>query len=489
MTGNYYSVWHDFCPSEAKTRQTSMYNKYFGFIESPFSITPDPRFFYANALYQEVLAILHYGIEAKKGFIVITGEVGTGKTTLLRKLMRNLESTIHSVFIFNTHLDFSGLLRLISRDLELAPQGKDRLMMIEELNGYLIEQLDKGHIVALLIDEAQNLSDEALEGLRLLSNLETDKEKLLQIVLMGQPELEVKLARPRLRQLKQRVALQCRLAPLDAGEVGAYIDFRLKEAGYTGEDLFDSDAVDQIALYSKGFPRLINIICDNALLNAYGTSRRKVTKETINEVASDLRLEAQTEVISVNVPALQVPATNARQEARPAVPANGLQSPSSRRARVWIANLSALLLLVIGAALFQSMLPSLKNFLGYRSERPGSEARLQMSSSRPADAIEKPKAATKEVPPIGEPREVNIVPERNPSPTSPRTAAGEEYTIKANDTLVKLAERYYAAPWRWIEIYAANRESIKNPDYIYIGQKIIIPAVTESTVLATDPDY
>src|SRR5512132_2495776 len=240
-----------------------MYNRYFGFLESPFSVTPDPRFFYNNPVYLEAYANLRYGIEAKKGFIAITGEVGTGKTTLLRKLMHSLQSSIHSVFIFNTAVSFNELLRLILSDLGLPAEGKDRLAMIEELNGYLLEQVTKGDIVCLLIDEAQNLSDESLEGLRLLSNLETDKEKLLQIVLMGQPELQIKLARTNLRQLRQRIAIQCEITPLKDEEVGSYINFRLWVAGYRSEDLFEREAVDKITHYSKGIPRLINIICDN----------------------------------------------------------------------------------------------------------------------------------------------------------------------------------------------------------------------------------
>jgi type II secretory pathway predicted ATPase ExeA len=238
-----------------------MYTTYFGFREDPFSVTPNPGVFYTNPLYQEALATMRYGIAAKRGFIVITGPAGTGKTTLLRTLMRNLEATIHSIFIFNSHVSFIELLRLILHDLGLAKQKKkDKSTMIEQLNSYLIEQVKKGHIVSLLVDEAQNLSNKTLEGLRLLSNLDTDKEKLLQIVLMGQPELERKLDRPGLRELKQRVALQCRLTPLKEQEVGPYIDLRLQAAGYKGEDLFDPDTIEQIALYSRGIPRLINII-------------------------------------------------------------------------------------------------------------------------------------------------------------------------------------------------------------------------------------
>ncbi|HUK42206.1 MAG TPA: AAA family ATPase [Candidatus Acidoferrales bacterium] len=267
-----------------------MYNNYFGFHTDPFSATPDPALFYGNAANQEAFATLRYGITTKKGFAVVSGEAGTGKTTLLHKLLRNLGPNVHSVFIFNTQINFDELLRLTLEDLRLPRPSDDRLTLFESLNQYLIEQLNADHIVCLLIDEAQNLHAEALEGIRLLCNLETDKEKLLQIVLAGQPELENQLARRELRQLRQRVALQCRLAPLARSEIGAYIDFRLKAAGYEGDRLFRPDAVERIGQYSEGIPRLINIICDNALLTAYADSRKQVSADVIKEVAQDLRL-------------------------------------------------------------------------------------------------------------------------------------------------------------------------------------------------------
>jgi len=273
-----------------------MYNSYFGFSESPFNVTPDPRFFYTNPVYLEAYANLRYGIEAKKGFIVITGEVGTGKTTLLRKLLHSLENTIHSTFTFNTCLSFPELLQVTLQDLGLAPTSTSKVTMLEQLNDYLIKQLKQSHSVTMLIDEAQDLSDEVLENLRLLSNLETDREKLLQIVLMGQPELETKLDQIRLRQLKQRVALRCRLGPLKDEEVGPYIDFRLRTAGYEGTNLFHHDAVRQIFFYSKGIPRLINIICDNALLISYAESKKLVSADTIKEVARDLRIAPEGQV-------------------------------------------------------------------------------------------------------------------------------------------------------------------------------------------------
>ena len=267
-----------------------MYNDYFGFREKPFSVTPDPRFFYTNPHYQEAYANLVYAIHERRGFVVLTGEIGIGKTTLLRRLMENIEPNTHVIFFYNTTLSFEELLDFICEDLGLGVQDKGRLQKIQALNQFLIEQLAKGGTVVLLIDEAQNLGEEVLENLRLLSNLETSSEKLLQIALVGQPELETKLDRPGLRQLKQRIALKCRLSRLDEEEVGPFINYRLSAVGYKRHQLFASDAIQEIAFYSKGFPRLINILCDNALLISYATSKKRVTADIIREAASDLRL-------------------------------------------------------------------------------------------------------------------------------------------------------------------------------------------------------
>jgi general secretion pathway protein A len=291
-----------------------MYEKHFGFSDLPFTVTPDPRFFYTNSVYREAFANLRYGIEGRKGFILITGEVGTGKTTLLKLFMHSAESTIHTAFIFNPKLGFSELLRAILNDLGIAQDmTDDRLSLFEKLNSYLIEQIKKRQIVALLVDEAQNLSDEMLEELRLLSNLETDKDKLLQIVLIGQPELEEKLDQPALRQLRQRVALRCRLAPLKGDEVHQYIEFRLKTVGYEGKELFDAGAVERISFYSKGTPRLINMICDNSLLIAYASSKHKVYAEMVEEVARDLQLAPPAVKIE---PAPEFPAPESQDEAK-----------------------------------------------------------------------------------------------------------------------------------------------------------------------------
>jgi general secretion pathway protein A len=360
-----------------------MYNSHFGFRESPFNVTPDPDFLWVNSTYMEVFATMQYGIEEKKGFILITGEVGTGKTTLLRKLMRTMGSSIHSVFIFNTYLTFTELLRLTLRDLGLPIQGEDRLTMIEELNGYLIEQLKNNHIVCLLIDEAQNLSDDALEGVRLLSNLETDKEKLIQIVLMGQPELKERLDQHQLRQLKQRVVLECRLSPLNGDDVRSYIDFRLKAAGYEGPELFQPGAIDRVTYYSQGIPRLINVLCDNGLLGAYAGSQKMVTPQMIKDAADDLRLSKQARVkreaapANVEIPDREAAVFRERQDDAPEdrsweASASGSYPPlerrlARRRKRVWaragIGLLLALLGLGAAAALFYPK--DAEDFLSY----------------------------------------------------------------------------------------------------------------------------
>ena len=266
-----------------------MYNAYFQFHEAPFGVTPDPHFYYTNAVYREAWATLRYGIQGRKGFIVVSGEAGTGKTTLLRKALHELPRNIKTAYIANALVDFSELLRLVLKELGLVP-AESKYDQMEQLNQYLLQQFNRGNIVALLIDEAQDLTVQCLEELRLLGNLETDKHKLLQIVLVGQPGLERKLNEPELVQLKQRVALLCRLRPVETGEIGSYIETRLQTAGRSSTDLFDVECIGKIAFYSKGFPRRINIICDNALLIAYAMSKSKITAAIIDEVAADIMI-------------------------------------------------------------------------------------------------------------------------------------------------------------------------------------------------------
>ena len=262
-----------------------MYSKYFGFEEFPFSVNPDPRFFYSNAAYQDVLAGLEHGIEARNGFTVVTGEAGTGKTTLLHRLVSSSAGTIEYALIINPRLGFIPLLRTILQNLGLPSSSTDRETLLEQLNGHLREQFAKGRTVALLFDEAQSLSDEVLEELRLLGGA-----TLTSIVLMGQPELENRLDHSRLHQIKQRITSRRRLTPLQDPDVRHYVASRLEHVGYKGDELFEPAAIERIISWSSGIPRLINTICDNALLLAYQASERRVTAGMIDEVAHHLRL-------------------------------------------------------------------------------------------------------------------------------------------------------------------------------------------------------
>jgi general secretion pathway protein A len=279
-----------------------VYLKYFGFREAPFNLTPDPKFFFDSPFQREAWAALVYGINQRKGFVVVTGEVGTGKTTLIRKVLRSLESTHHSVFIFNTRLTFDELLETILRDLELDQSGSGRVVMLERLNEFLLEKARVGQVVSIIIDEAQNLTEDALEGLRLLSNMETDREKLLQNILVGQPELDVKLSNHSLRQLKQRVSLWCHLACLSQSEAEAYIRHRLQVAQYQGPDIFPGPTVRAIWEYTSGIPRLINAVCDNALLTAFATSEKVVSVDMIQEVVRDLKVQPEFQRVEPFVP-------------------------------------------------------------------------------------------------------------------------------------------------------------------------------------------
>lgn len=270
-----------------------MYRNHFGFDELPFKVTPDPRFIYNSANHEEVLGKLRYGIEAKKGFIVVSGEAGTGKTTLLRRLMRGFSDRIAYAYIFNPRLKFTSLLRVILKDLGIPAGAADKESMLEQLNEYVLRQHKQERIVVWIFDEAQGLSDEVLEELRLLGNLETDSEKLIQIVLVGQPELENRLDRPRLRQFKQRVAHRHVLYPLLPHEVSPYLAARLDQAGYKGRELFNLPTVNLIAGYSRGIPRVINSLCDNALERACQAGAATITPQVINDAAAELRLDGR----------------------------------------------------------------------------------------------------------------------------------------------------------------------------------------------------
>jgi len=256
---------------------------FFGLRQKPFNPTPDPAFLYASPGHQEGLAHLLYGVQEHKGFILLTGEVGTGKTTLLRTLLSRLDGNTASAFVFDTTLPFEGLLEYILEDFGVAKPGESHAQKLIALNNFLIERRRAGQNTVLVLDEAQNLDVRALEQIRLLSNFETHTDKLLQIVLAGQPELLDKLDRPELRQLKQRISLRCRILPLTADQTRDYIRTRLRIAGATNPGLFSDVAITRIAEYSGGIPRLINTLCDHCLLIGYADQIRRVDRRIVEE--------------------------------------------------------------------------------------------------------------------------------------------------------------------------------------------------------------
>jgi general secretion pathway protein A len=269
-----------------------MYKNFFGLRENPFNINPDPRFLHRTPRIQEALDQLTYGVQSRKGLLLLTGEVGTGKTTLINHLLDWLhQQKIPTAFIFNSHLKVNHLFDFILNDFGISTDFRLVSNMLLELNQWLIKRFRAGSTPVLIVDEAQGLSLELLEEIRLLLNLETASEKLLQIVLVGQPELEEKLKRPEMRQLRQRIALRCNTAPLTFEESRGYIADRLRIAGANREPIFESDAVEALHHYSRGIPRVMNLLCEHALVNAYVEGLNPVPARMVEEAASDFLME------------------------------------------------------------------------------------------------------------------------------------------------------------------------------------------------------
>jgi general secretion pathway protein A len=416
----------------------SMYCAFFGLQEQPFNLTPDPRFLFLSQSHQEALGHLLYGIEERKGFIAITGEVGTGKTLLCRALLDRLGPRVRTALIFNSFLSDIELLRSINDDFGLPSGGTTRKELIDALNAFLLREFRDGHNAVLIIDEAQHLAPAVLEQIRMLSNLETEGGKLLQIVLVGQPELRPLLARPELRQLNQRIALRYHLRPFDRQETSAYISHRLLVAGSHGEIVFTPRALSAIYRATQGIPRRINLLCERALLSAYVQSTTRIDRGLIRQAVADL------EGIE-----------NAR-------PPRGNRVRSRRRRWVAEAAMVALALLA-GAA-----------WVGYRWPKPlgtldvlldklppataPSSAAMQAEGLLPSDLAAEPPAATAraEAPPtaaqaVGQPA--------NP----PREAAAASATQHAADASSRLEGEVLlrALLWEYSRVRPATGEGVK----------------------------
>jgi general secretion pathway protein A len=269
-----------------------MYKKFFGLRESPFNVNPDPRYLYSTRHIQEALACLIYGIQTRKGFVLITGEVGTGKTTVLNKFLEwSRQEHIASAFMFNPRLSEAEFFDFMLADFGIPCDSTMKSRMLMDLNHWLLDQYKRGSRAVLIVDEAQNLSVDMLEEIRLLTNLETSTEKLLQVVLAGQPELEEKLNDPQLRQLRQRITLWAKTRPLTLLETHGYVKERLRIAGSTGEEIFSPGAIEVVHRHAQGIPRIINLFCEHALINAFAAHSKTVSDKVVEEIARDFNLE------------------------------------------------------------------------------------------------------------------------------------------------------------------------------------------------------
>ena len=277
-----------------------MYKSFYGLKENPFNVNPDPRFLFLTKQIEEALTGLMYGIQTRKGFITLTGEVGTGKATLINRLLDWLHHRrARTAFLFNSRMNSSQLFDFILAEFDIQCESKSKSQQLLKLNHWLLERYRDGETVVLIIDEAQNLTYPVLEEIRLLTNLETSTEKLLQIVLSGQPELEEKLKLPQLRQLRQRIMLRCRTTPLSEEQTREYIAERLRIAGASGDPIFSVKTIEAVHVYSLGIPRVINLLCEHSLVNGFVEQQRPIQPKIVEEVAHEFQLD-EVEPIAPN---------------------------------------------------------------------------------------------------------------------------------------------------------------------------------------------
>jgi type II secretory pathway predicted ATPase ExeA len=270
-----------------------MYKSFFALKENPFNVNPDPRYLFLTKQIEEALSGLMYGIQTRKGFITLTGEVGTGKTTLVNRLLDWLHlKRTKTAFLFNSRMNSSQLFDFILAEFDIQCDNRSKSQQLMKLNHWLLDRYRSGETAVLIVDEAQNLTFPVLEEIRLLTNLETSTEKLLQIVLSGQPELEDKLKLPQLRQLRQRITLRCRTMPMSDDQTHDYIQERLRIAGAPAQStIFSAKAMDAVHLYSMGIPRVINLLCEHALINSFVDQKQVVEPKVIEDVAREFQLD------------------------------------------------------------------------------------------------------------------------------------------------------------------------------------------------------
>jgi len=445
-----------------------MYRNFFGFSEKPFDLTPDPKFLYLSRSHVEALASLTYGIHDRRGLVVMVGEVGTGKTLLLNAVLDRLDESTKIAYIFHTDVTFKQMLRMALVDLGLArpEETLTKTQSLHRLNDFAIRQLHRGSNVALIVDEAQNLDRASMENLRLLSNLETHKHKLIQIVLAGQPELDTKLNQPELRQLTQRISLRRYISPLSQKETYGYIRHRLRVADYKGSSLFDSKAEQLIWEYSGGIPRKINILCDNALLIGYALREKKIKAPVVEEALNDLSwspYSRPTETLAVTP--TEVPESQAEKSTSPPLFALAVTL-------VLIVGLIVTVVLVLGNSRLKIQKhASLPQHTPIQLNMPRELADSDQSptQSQPVHYVQ-PAMVAQEKGPGGNPDLDRA--EQSEAPIKPL----QVLVAKRGDNLFRIITGTYGKYDTGI-LNAVLRENpeIHNPDRIFVGQVITLP--------------
>jgi len=424
-----------------------MYNEFYSFSEQPFNVNPNPKFLFFTESHREALTSMIYGIKERKGFVSVAGETGTGKTTLIRQMLAKLDPSVKVVFISQTKVSFEQLLRGVLLELGVSVGFQDKASLIRQFNHYLMERPGQDKNLAIIIDEAQHLSMEAMEDFRLLSNLETTTSKLVQIILVGQPELEEKLNSKELRQFKQRIAIRRRILPLREEDAKRYIEHRLKIVGSSTAQVFTSDAVSMICHYGQGIPRTINILCDNAFLIGYDRGKKKINALIIQEVIRYMEALPEQEGSRGE--------TGYKRRIRPA--SLGLKDLVSRFSYVAIALFCLIIVILLG----REYVLNIK-----KSEQ----------LTPPAQPVDDQKA---------------VIP-----PTSPAIQTQPKPEIRVNMVIVKenatirlLAQKYYNLSNVTLMDYILRfNPEMTNPELVKANEKINIPEITEEALIIQAPD-
>lgn len=435
-----------------------MYLNFYNLRKQPFHITPDPEFLYLSPSHKEALAAIIYGIEEKKGFVAIVGAVGVGKTTILRSYLEKADrKRLKIVYVFNPRLTFEGLLRTIYQELELPVESSDVVEMTNRLYEVLIEEYRRGNTIVLVVDEAQNMPVDTLENLRMLSNLETSKDKLIQIVLVGQPEFEEELQQHRLRQLRQRLAIRSTILPLTEHESTEYIRYRLERAGVSPSTVFTPASLKAIVKKAKGIPRIMNVLCDNALITGFGYRKKPVTRGVVREIIRDF---------------------------------DGLKWPSA--GRWWFPALSALTVALIAMAWFfpnqETVFGRIRNLAGVEQKKE--ETRVATVAppltlpAVPGETLTPPADSPRqEMSPAGENAPLAAAgPGDAAAPPSivEKRAEAVKKSIVHGDTLIKLSREVYGkSDERILRLIQKSNPQVVNPDVIHVGGMLTFPRLSD----------